>query len=59
MAVPLPNLTLAAPSQSQSGGTFNTPFVVGSGSAGSIPTWVWITGILVAGIVALKTRKRG
>jgi hypothetical protein len=54
VGIPLPNLTLAAPSQSASGQTVSVPFNVGSGSAGGIPNIVWYAAILVAAYYVYK-----
>lgn len=55
--VPLPNLTLAAPSQSSASTPFNTPFAVGGGAtAGGLSPLVMIAGLVA--VVFLVMRKK-
>lgn len=56
MAVPLPNLTLAAPSQSTASGTLAPSFNIGSGSAGGIGI-IPLLAIAAIGILVFKWGK--
>ena len=57
MAVPIPNLTLAAPSTATSSATFGPSFQVGRGNAGSLPSYVWIGAAVVIALFFLKKKK--
>lgn len=57
MAVPLPNLTLAAPSQSSASTPFNTPFAVGGGATAGGLSPIVMLGAVVA-VLFLVMRKK-
>jgi len=57
-AIPLPNLTLAAPSTATSSGAFSPSFVVGTGASGGLPIYAIYAGLAIVAFYVIKKARK-